>query len=132
MAGHKHAQAMHQYAIDALTHTEPWQLWEVLPPSGHEWQPLVTHPGWYDYSKYRRKSETTVVNGVEVCKGISEPPAQGTTYYYVDTASNTGVSPKKWCDDRLDQHMLQHGLAHTSWEAARHHWKALVAPTERK
>jgi hypothetical protein len=45
---------------------------------------------------------------------------------------NKEVSPKKWCDDRLDQHMLRYGLAHTSWEAAKYHWNALVAPTKRK
>ena len=123
---------MLEYAQDALTSDTPWQFWEVLSPNELEWEPLTTHPGWYDYAKYRRKPRTVVVNGVEISVGISEPPAWGAVYYHVDTTSNTGVLPKKWCDDSLDQHMLHHGLAHTSWEAAKHHWKALVAPTKRK
>ena len=123
---------MLEYAQDALTSDTPWQLWEVLSPNELEWQPLTTHPGWYDFAEYRRKVETVKVNGVEICAGISKAPAQGTTYYHIDTTNLNGVSPKRWCDDSLDQHILYHGLAHTSWEAAKHHWKALVAPTKLK
>ena len=132
MTGHKHAQAMLEYAQDALTSDAPWELWEAAHPNHPGWEPLTTHPGWYDFAEYRRKPKTVVVNEVEISVGISQPPAWGAVYYYVDTSSSTGVASKSWRDSNLDQHMLQHGLAHTSWEAARHHWKALVVPTERK
>lgn len=81
---------MLEYAKDALTSDAPWELWEAAHHNRPGWEPLTTHPGWYDFAEYRRKVETVKVNGVEICKGITNPPAQGTVYYHVDTATILG------------------------------------------
>lgn len=51
--GHPHAESMRLFAEDALTHPEPWKLWEMK----HKfWVDCHENPIWAPNAEYRRKS----------------------------------------------------------------------------
>lgn len=52
---HPHADLMLQYAQDAMTTDEPWDLWEVK--DGLGWYHCVANPVWVAHYEYRRKAE---------------------------------------------------------------------------
>lgn len=51
--GHPHAESMRLFAEDALTHPEPWKLWEM---KLHFWVDCHENPTWVPIAEYRRKS----------------------------------------------------------------------------
>jgi hypothetical protein len=54
MSGHEHAELMLEYAQDALTNENPWELWEGKHDYG-DWETLGINPSWSKSFEYRRK-----------------------------------------------------------------------------
>ena len=52
---HKHANAMMEYAMDALQTDAPWQRWEYRENEGSYWRQPGSHPCWFEDCEYRRK-----------------------------------------------------------------------------
>ena len=52
---HKHANAMLEYAMDALQTDAPWQRWEYRDNEGSYWRQPGSHPCWFEDFEYRRK-----------------------------------------------------------------------------
>ena len=52
---HKHANAMLEYAMDALQTDAPWQRWEYRKNEGSYWRQPGSHPCWFEDCEYRRK-----------------------------------------------------------------------------
>lgn len=70
---HPHAEAMMQYAEDALTTDEPWQLWEIQFHNQKNWRPLFEHPSWDKDAKYRKKeSVITKEQLIEMLRDLCE------------------------------------------------------------
>lgn len=64
--GHIHAELMAQYAEDARTCAEPWEMWQFKCNVTGIWRQCREHPSWWFDSEYRRKPKTKLVHGVEV------------------------------------------------------------------
>jgi hypothetical protein len=75
---HKHADLMMQYAQDAQTTENPWELWECRVPTrsigkntAPEWGDCISGPAWAVAYEYRRKPQThTVTLNTEQLKEI--------------------------------------------------------------
>ena len=52
---HKHANAMLEYAMDALQTDAPWQRWEYRKLKESCWRQPGSHPCWFEDCEYRRK-----------------------------------------------------------------------------
>ena len=65
--GHIHAKLMAQYAEDAITHAEPWKLWQFYAGS---WGDCAQSPAWATHLEYRRKQKMKpkmkFIYGVEI------------------------------------------------------------------
>lgn len=64
MTGYVHAQNMLLFAQDALTHSEPWLLWESCESRTlrdgvwkDDWEVLEEMPDWHPNVQYRRKAQ---------------------------------------------------------------------------
>lgn len=55
--GHKHAQHMAAYALDAADTDRPWDRWEMRYHGG-KWSPLTGHPSWTVTAEFRRKPKS--------------------------------------------------------------------------
>ena len=84
--GHVHAELMAQYAEDAKTHAEPWELWESKGDSSIWWD-CRAHPMWWHSTEYRRKPKTKLIHGTEV-PDLSFTPLNGEGYYYICLSSD--------------------------------------------
>ena len=60
MPKHLHAELMKQYAEDAMTTDEPWNLWEVYDELCNKWDTMQDNPSWFEHVKYRRKQKYEV------------------------------------------------------------------------
>ena len=80
--GHPHAVQMLQYAQDAMTTTQPWNLWQYLDLS-NKWADMVRNPQWDTGEKYRRKPTYKLINGHKI-PDISFTPEDDEHYTYPD------------------------------------------------
>ncbi len=55
MTAHIHAQAMADYAEDALKTDRPWELWEYCHKGSDVWGCFNKNPSWIEDVSYRRK-----------------------------------------------------------------------------
>lgn len=70
--GHVHAELMAQYAEDARTHANVWELWEFR-ASGGPWRSVYSyHPSWDPNCEYRRKLVTKPFNPLDTFKTPEE------------------------------------------------------------
>lgn len=83
--GHVHAELMRQYAKDAKTNPEPWNLWQFKDLYG-SWVNCAGSPEWCSLTEYRRKTKTHTVHGVEI-PDLRIEPKIGEWYYLVDLTS---------------------------------------------
>lgn len=126
---HKHAELMRLYAEDAAMSDQPWLMWERRTIGAQRWNPMMSHPHWYEYQEYRRKIITT-------SKLISHPkpldvlPENGAHVFTIGlTVPFCAPRSISICFERLsDGHKLlfRRGLLHASADAAIAHAKALI------
>ena len=126
--GHVHAKLMLQYAEDAMTHAEPWKLWQIK-VDDRFWRDCGYSPSWDSSSKYRRKPKTHVVHGVEIpdlrvtleCDGY---------YHLADPVSKTFFTGHRFADHSADKLWVERGLAYQDTEEGRQaailHAKAML------
>ena len=89
--GHVHAELMAQYAEDAKTTDEPWELWQIKDKYKDDvWICCLRHPIWATHLEYRRKPKTHIVNGVEV-PDLRVLPKYGDSYWCPDPTSKQYV-----------------------------------------
>ena len=108
--GHVHAELMQQYAEDAKTHAEPWELWQV---KGNDdvWKHCGAHPMWTSSTEYRRKPKTHIVNGVEI-PDLRVSPKEGEYYYLSDPMSRILFNAHKFVNNHSDKLWVERGLAY--------------------
>lgn len=127
---HVHAEAMLEYAKDAMTTDKPWELWEFHKGS-NSWNSLKEHPKWVESCEYRRKPKVKrylIVNGIEV-EQTDVKPAYGTKYYIPSMSVKNGVVTiitSVWWDDDYDKARWVNSLVHSTAEAAQAHAEAML------
>lgn len=86
MAKHPHAELMKLYAEDAMTTTEPWELWEVRLKGDPKWIPMGIWPTWSPDCEYRHKPKTVKIDGVEFPEPYVpfEIISSGRVFYTID------------------------------------------------
>ena len=84
--GHVHAELMAQYAEDAMTHAEPWKLWQYDTVVG-SWTDCARSPSWTTNYEYRRKPKMKLIHGTEV-PDLSFTPSTNEDYYYICLSSD--------------------------------------------
>lgn len=131
---HIHAEAMLEYAKDALTTDKPWELWQVCVFTRYDsevWTDLTGNPQWGTSAKYRRKPKVKrylIVNGIEV-EQTDVKPAYMTKYYIPSMRVKNGVITvvtSVWCDDDYDKARWVSSLVHDTAEAAQAHAEAML------
>lgn len=115
--GHVHAELMAQYAEDAKTHAEPWELWQIKDDDGVWWD-CNAHPRWANATEYRHKTKTHIVNGVEI-PDLRESPEYGDGYYLASTSAVNLTSPHTFVGDSTDMLWLERGLVYQKSEEGR-------------
>lgn len=92
MAKHPHAELMKLYAEDAMTTTEPWELWEVRLKGDPTWIPLGIWPTWSPDCEYRHKPKTAEIGGIEFPEPYVpfEIISSGRVFYTIDV-SDKGI-----------------------------------------
>lgn len=127
---HPHADSMLLYAQDAAETDTPWEQWEF----GKEHSPFfpcLAHPTWHEDNKYRRRTQTITVNGVEVPEPMRKEPEKAEWYYLAYPISEDLYAQCTWTGARIDRLWLEKGLLHSTPEAAIAHAKAMIAPSQR-
>lgn len=131
---HVHAEAMLEYAKDAMLTDEPWKLWQVssFKQNGFDfWTDLTASPQWGTSAKYRRKPKVKrylIVNGIEI-EQTDIKPAYGTKYYIPSMRVKNGVVTiitSVWWDDDYDKARWVNSLVHDTAEAAKAHAEAML------
>ena len=126
---HIHAQAMMEYAKDALETDTPWERWEYS-QNGRYFMSMGSHPTWYDEIKYRRKQKVILINGYEVPEPQRARLADGEVYWTFTFAD--GVIALRWLSDEDDINYLKNGVVHLSQKAAEKHFEAITSFTMKK
>lgn len=127
--GHPHAKSMLLYAQDALEIDKPWEMWEVKRVDRDNWLNMSGHPAWIPDYKYRRKSQTILVNGIEVPEPVRKPLKEAETYWLaVPTSPHRAISAV-WLNDNNDKYFLRSGLMHLTKESAVLHAEAMLKPS---
>lgn len=121
---HPHAEAIMEYAKDAMLTDKPWELWEFS--NDDAWLTHKNHPQWHQETKYRRKPKTININGYEVPEPLRVAPVMETEYY---TCELDQVCTFFWEGCGFDKNKLKLGLVHSTKEAAELHRKALLSFT---
>lgn len=125
--GHPHAELMMQYAEDAKTHAEPWELWQIKTGS-FNWIDCKISLAWDPTSEYRRKSKTHTVHGVEI-PDLRVLPEIGDYYYLADPTVSELAELHKFVM-RAETLRAERGLAYQNSEegkqAAILHSKAML------
>lgn len=86
----------------------------------------------YSEIQFRIKPETILINGIEVPKPCSSPPAPETIYYipYFEAEQiDYRFTSLSWDNDSYDLHMLKLGFVHLTKEAAIKHAEAVLSFT---
>ena len=83
----------------------------------------------YDY-EYRIRPNTIRIGEYDVPEPLREMPARGTTYYVADTVTPKSPREYAWAGDTADIGWLNHGILHSTRDAAVLHAKALLSLTE--
>lgn len=125
---HIHAEAMLEYAKDAMLTDKPWELWEYMLAGFTSWFPLEKHPSWDELSKYRRKPKVKrylIVNGIEV-EQTDVKPLYEQEYYIADITLTEGYIKTIWWDDHHDEKLWSLSMVHSSAEAAKAHAEAML------
>lgn len=128
MTAHPHAEAMAQYARDAVETDTPWRRWQV--DSGNGWRPCQSSPRWVRSCRYRRKPRTITINGHEVPEPMREPPEEGTKYFVPCVYHQCGFRQTVWTGGCTRHRHLLKGIVHLTWQAAQAHADALLSFTE--
>ena len=123
--GHRHATLMAEYARIAAEHKEPWKFIEWLDADG-KWNGAKTHPVWDLDTEYRLKPRTIRIGEIDVPEPMRGAPEFGSVYFVADPITSKTAVKSKWDDCRTDRLCLDHGLCHTTEEAAIAHAKALI------
>ena len=130
--GHVHAELMLQYAEDAKTHAEPWELWQTK-GDARIWWDCRTHPMWGKDTKYRRKTKTHFVHGVEI-PDLRVSPKYGEYYYLADPTESEFTYLYLFHGDTQDNRWSERGLTYQPTEegkqAAKLHAKAMLGMLE--
>lgn len=129
--GHPHAELMQQYAEDAKTHAEPWELWQFK-AEGDEWWDCPRGLHWRVTTKYRRKPKTHTVNGVEVPDLRFTPKIYEEYYFpspdFPSLALRTRANYAHF--NASDEHRIKNGLCYEISEEGRQaavlHAKAML------
>ena len=82
-----------------------------------------------DY-EYRVKPKTIRIGEYDVPEPMREIPARGTTYYVVDMVTPNSPRNYAWAGDTADISWFNHGILHSTRDAAVLHAKALLSLTE--
>ena len=69
------------------------------------------------------------INGTEAPEPMREAPPYGTWYWYPLPSNLDGVSCSLWKNDAFDTKRLRRGICHSTEDAARKHFEALIAPS---
>lgn len=83
----------------------------------------------YDY-EYRVKPKTIRIGEYDVPEPMREMPALGTTYYVVHVVTPNSPKEYAWVGDIADIGWFNHGILHSTRDAAVLHAKALLSLTE--
>lgn len=133
MSKHIHAEAMLQYAQDAMETDTPWVLWEVDVDEDeygdYRWSSLSTHPTWHPDRKYRRKPQTININGHEVPEPVRCPLNIGTEYWTPHISAGAHTNSATWTEHEFDYARLRNGVIHQTCGAAELHARALLSFT---
>lgn len=98
--GHVHAELMAQYAEDAKTTDEPWELWQIKDKYKDDvWICCLRHPIWATHLEYRRKPKTKLIHGVEV-PVFEFTPKVGEKYY----TANVGLPELYGCGHKSSEY----------------------------
>lgn len=117
VVGHIHAELMMQYVEDARETDRPWERWEFLSPT-RGWSELMRHPFWGTAVKYRRKSRTHMVNGIEVPAPLNSRPKVNSVYWIADPSEIDYTMDYVWNCCNFDKLTLERGLVYATKEAA--------------
>ena len=111
--------------VQAAANGEPI---EVMKSDG--WGAKAEHLGFTMYDTYHIKPKTIRIGEYDVPEPMREMPARGTTHYVVDTV--TPNSPRKyiWACATVNIGWFNHGIIHSTRDAAVLHAKALLSLTE--
>lgn len=108
--GHIHADLMAQYAEDAKTTDKPWELWEFKDSDGNWWN--CNHVIlWCLTLKYRRKTKTHIVNGVEI-PDLRVTPEYGEDYFIANPLSVKLVTHHRYVEHTSDKLWVGRGLSY--------------------
>jgi len=69
------------------------------------------------------------INGIEVPEPMRTAPEKGTWYWYPLPNNLNGVGCDLWNNDAFDTERLRRGICHSTEDAARKHFEALIAPS---
>lgn len=125
--GHVHAQNMIEFGKDALTHKEPWKLWERS-VDGVRWYPCNGNPTWVPEYKYRRVPRTININGHEVPEPLREIGSR-VAVWLVALTSQDKVMLADTDYEWVRRIVIERGIAHATKEAAIAHAEALLSFT---
>ena len=77
---------MKQYAEDAMTTNEPWNLWEIYNKTYNKWHKLQANPAWFEHIKYRRKHGIEAMDRIRVAarEGLAKVEAMRVIGEYIE------------------------------------------------
>lgn len=132
MPKHVHVDLMAEYAKDAATTREPWELWQFRSLPSEDWEDCSGSLLWRENHEYRRKLKTIRIGDIDVPEPLRVPPDED-TYYYTPCPSFAVVYERcLWDGGEFDLRQLENGLAHLTKEAAITHAKAIISLTKIK
>lgn len=86
----------------------------------------------YMPNRYRVKPATITVNGIDVPEPVREPLPAKTRYFIPDFGMTNLVFDGYWNCTTIDKTALACGVIHLTYEAARAHAEAMIAPSKRE
>ena len=129
MTAHVHAENMALYAQDAQETDTPWERWEFKYQHENDsaWVLLPGNPIWDEHLQYRRKPSTININinGFEVPEPCREAPPLDMPFHIPDASMGGGVLGLIWTGSRYHCLLLDRGVVHLTFDAAKDHAYAL-------
>ena len=128
---HPHAELLMEYAKDAMETDKPWERWEWYCEDefGERWITLTEYnSSFFPRRIYRRKPKTIRIGNYDVPEPIREVPTIDTWVWYVNLASDNGITKSKYDGkNTVLNRAIEKRIAHLMMEAALLHVEALLS-----
>ena len=137
MKEHVFAAALRALADGEILEFQPLEY----DPEGGKWTTLIAESSavldhlvygiTYAY-RFRARSRTVIVNGIEIPAPLTKMPEEGTTCWVSCPTFTEYCYERTWRMDMVSERMFMRGIIHKDYLSAAAHGRAMVAPTEQE